>query len=139
MAHATRSTKGPSTSVMAEHTDEATQDETSLHEESEPEQEVFTHNPQPNVHQPVYTNMYMPYIEGPKMDWMVNDALYHKFLKWKLKCENTLECELAALPWNAKSARKLSLGIRCSYWNESVHILGIIQRRNESSHNLGEV
>ena len=51
---------------MAEHTDEASQDETSLHEESEPEQELFTQNPQPNMHQPVYTNMYMSYIEGPK-------------------------------------------------------------------------
>ena len=34
--------------------------------------------------------MFMPYIEGPKMDWTVNDNLYHKFLKWKLKCENIL-------------------------------------------------
>ena len=29
--------------------------------------------------------MYMPYIEGPKMNWTVNDGLYHKFLKWRLK------------------------------------------------------
>ena len=42
--------------------------------------------------------MYMPYIEGTKMDWMVNDALYHRFLKWELKCKNILECEPAALP-----------------------------------------
>ena len=42
--------------------------------------------------------MYMPYIEDPKMDWTVNDGLYHKFLKWKLKCENILDCELAMLP-----------------------------------------
>ena len=75
---------------MTEHTDEASQDETSLCEESEPEQEVCTPNPQPNMHQPVYTNMYVLYIEGPKLDWMVNDALYHRFLKWKLKCESTL-------------------------------------------------
>ena len=32
------------------------------------------------------------------MDWMVNDGLYHRFLKWHLKCENILESELAALP-----------------------------------------
>ena len=25
--------------------------------------------------------MFMPYIEGPKMDWTVNDSLYHRFLK----------------------------------------------------------
>ena len=42
--------------------------------------------------------MYVPYVEGPKMDWTVNDALYHRFLKWKLKCKNILECELTALP-----------------------------------------
>ena len=97
MPHATRSMKCPSISVTAEHTDEASKDETSFHEESEPEQEVFTPNPLPNMHQPIYTSMYIPYIEGPKKDWMVNDALYHRFLKWKLKCENILECELTAL------------------------------------------
>ena len=42
--------------------------------------------------------MFMPYIEGPKMDWTVNDSLYHRFLKWHLKCENIMECELAMLP-----------------------------------------
>ena len=42
--------------------------------------------------------MYMPHIEGPHMDWTVNDNLYHRFLKWHLKCENILECKLAALP-----------------------------------------
>ena len=31
------------------------------------------------------------------MDWTVNDSLYHRFLKWKLKCENILACELAML------------------------------------------
>ena len=98
MLHATRSTKGPSTSEMADPPNEVSQDETSLHEDSETEQEVFTHHPQLNMHQPVYTSMYMPYIEGPKMDWVVNNALYHRFFKWKLKCKNILECELTALP-----------------------------------------
>ena len=41
---------------------------------------------------------FMPYIEGPKMDWTVNNGLYHRFLKCHLKCKNILECELAALP-----------------------------------------
>ena len=86
MLHATRSTRGPSTSVMADPADEVSQDETRLHEESE--QELFNHHSQPNVHQPVYTSMHMPYKDVPKMDWTVNNALYHRFLKWKLKCEN---------------------------------------------------
>ena len=43
-------------------------------------------------------SMFMPYIEGPKMDWTVKDGLYHRFLKWGLQCDNILECGLAALP-----------------------------------------
>ena len=49
----------------------------------------------------------MPYIKGPKMDWTVNDSLYHQFLKWKLKYENILDCELVMLP----EARKCRKGI----------------------------
>ena len=43
-------------------------------------------------------NMYIPYIEGPKMDWTVKDALFHRSLKWLLNCEDILECKLTALP-----------------------------------------
>ena len=43
-------------------------------------------------------NKFMPYIEGPKLDWTVNDGLYHRFLKWHLKFGNILGCELAMLP-----------------------------------------
>ena len=53
----------------------------------------------PRRQQPqVVPSMFIPYIEGLKMDWTVNDGLYHRFLKWHLKCENILECYLAALP-----------------------------------------
>ena len=48
--------------------------------------------------QPFVQPMFMPYIEGPKVDWTVNDSLYHRFPKWKLKCENILDCKLAMLP-----------------------------------------
>ena len=63
-------------------------------QESDPE--VTLHPPRSQLQ--VIPSMLMPYIEGPKMDWTVNDGLYHRFLKWHLKCENILECELAALP-----------------------------------------
>ena len=66
MLHVVRMTKGPSTSVMIEAEEEASYDETSLNEESEPEQEVILDHPHPNAPQPVYTNTYMPYTEGPK-------------------------------------------------------------------------
>ena len=54
--------------------------------------------------------VFMHYIEGPKMDWTVNDGLYHRFLKWKLKGENILHCELAMLP-ESKKCKKV---IACS-------------------------
>ena len=50
----------------------------------------------------------MPYIEGSKMDWTVNDSLYHRFLKWKLKCENILDCELAMLPESKKCKKVIA-------------------------------
>ena len=50
--------------------------------------------------------MYMPYIEGLSMDWTVNDNLYKRFLKWKLKCKNILECELAML-LEARKCKKI--------------------------------
>ena len=74
------------------------QEESSANEEfpstdQEQNPEVFFHPPQAQV----VLNMFMPHVEGPKIDWTVNDGLYHRFLKWHLKCENILECELAML------------------------------------------
>ena len=79
------------------------QDEASTQENSSSEQEFnpeFTFNP-PQA----FPSMFMPYIEGPKMDWTVNDGLHSRFLKWKLKCENILECELAMLVEKRKARR----------------------------------
>ena len=83
--------------VLPEETSE--QDETSSEQEQEDDELViqspqFKPTPsQTQVMQPIY----MPYIEGPRMDWTVNDSLYHRLLKWKIKCENILDCELAML------------------------------------------
>ena len=74
--------------------------ETSQEELPSSDQETdseVTFNP-PRQQPQVVPSMFLPYIEGPKMDWTVNDGLYHRFLKWHFKCENILECELAALP-----------------------------------------
>ena len=84
----------PSTSAA-----EKIQDESSTHEESsgsdqEQDPKVFLQPPQAQI----LPNMFMSYIEGPKMDWTVNDGLYYRFCKWHLKCENILECELTMLP-----------------------------------------
>ena len=42
------------------------------------------------------------------MDWTVNDGLFHRFLMWKLKCKNILECELAAFPECQKCKKVVS-------------------------------
>ena len=36
------------------------------------------------------------------MNWTVDDGLYHRFLKWQLKCKTILDCELANLPTKQK-------------------------------------
>ena len=78
---------------------------------SSSDQEVEVQSPQcfpPSTSQPqsFMQPMFMPYIEGPKMGWTVNDSLYHRFLKWKLKCENFLDCECAMLP-ESKQCKKV--------------------------------
>ena len=81
-----------------------TQEELSSSEhEGDPEVSFHPHQPpQPStsqVRQPhTAAGIYMPYIEGPHMDWTINDGLYHRFLKWHLKCKNILKCKLVALP-----------------------------------------
>ena len=37
--------------------------------------------PSTSQSQPFVQPMFMPHIEGPKMDWTLNDSLYHRFLK----------------------------------------------------------
>ena len=34
------------------------------------------------------------YIDGPKMDWSMDDGLYSRFQDWKLECELILDGEL---------------------------------------------
>ena len=64
----------------------------------ESQNEISFHPSRSQATNPVLQSMFMSYIEGPRMDWTVNDCLYHQFLKWKLQCKNILECEIAALP-----------------------------------------
>ena len=52
--------------------------------------------------------MFMPYTEGPKMNWTVDDGLYHRFLKWHLKCKTILDCELATLPEKQKCQKVIA-------------------------------
>ena len=72
--------------------------EISFHPAS-PSHSALHHNP---------PTMFMPYIEGPKMNWTMDDGLYHRFLKWHLKCETILECELANLPEKQKCQKVIA-------------------------------
>ena len=77
------------------------------HESSSDQEVVF--NPIPStskklhhsrirsVQMPTQQQAYMPYIEGPKMNWSVDDGLYNRFIKWKIRFENILDCELTML------------------------------------------
>ena len=78
------------------------QEETSSDQQQDVEQEVTLHPPQ------AFPSMFMPYIEGPKINWTVNDNLCKRFLKWKLKCENILQCELAMLVEKRKCKKVVS-------------------------------
>ena len=52
--------------------------------------------------------MFMPYIEGPKMNWTMDNRLSHRFLKWQLKYETILDCELANLPAKQKCQKVIA-------------------------------
>ena len=85
-------------------------DTPSSHEESassdhESDSEISFHPNRKQATNPVMQQMFMPYIEGPKMDWTVNDSLYHHFLKWKLKCDIYLNVNLLSSqsPNNARN------------------------------------
>ena len=62
----------------------------------------------PAVPSPSVPPMFMPYIGGPKMNWTIDDGLYHRFLKWHLKCETILDCELANLPDKQKCQKVIA-------------------------------
>ena len=51
----------------------------SSNSDQEPDSEVSFH---PTAPSPSTSTMFRPYIEGPKMNWTMDDGLYHRFLKW---------------------------------------------------------
>ena len=92
------SAKAQPSTLPAEEADIPNQHEESTSSDQESDADVSFHAIRLQAPPHFSPNMFMPYIEGPRMEWTVNDGLYHSFLKWRLKCKNILECELAALP-----------------------------------------
>ena len=60
-----------------------------------------------------YSGMMVPYVDGLKMDWTIDDALHSRFIKWEIKCENILDCELAILQESAKCKKSDPMVRRC--------------------------
>ena len=92
------STKAQPSALQEEEAERPSHPEDSASSDQESDVEVSFHTIHPQAPPQFPPTMYIPYIEGPHMDWMVNDGLYHRFLIWRLKCENVLECTLSALP-----------------------------------------
>ena len=64
------------------------------------------HSRNRSVQMPTQQQVYMPYIEGPKVNWSVDDGLYNRFIKCKIRCENILDCELTMLS-EARKCKKV--------------------------------
>ena len=92
------SAKAHTSAIPEQEVDTHSSHEESASSDHESDSEISFHPSRKQATNPAMQQMFMPYKEGPKMDWTGNDSLYNCFLKWKLKCENILECELAALP-----------------------------------------
>ena len=95
---------------------ESQEDLDATHESSSDQEVVFDpkpstskkvhHSRSRSVQMPIQQQTYMPYIECPKMNWSVDDGLYNRFIKWKIRCKNILDCELAMLS-EAKKCQKV--------------------------------
>ena len=110
MPKSKKSATGNPTALPSEEVDVPSQPEERSSSEPESDIEVSFHRPRPQAVTQIILNISVPFIEGPHMDWTVNDGLYHMLLKWRLKCENILECELAALPECQKCKKVVAWG-----------------------------
>ena len=111
----------------------------SSHEENtssdhESENEVSFHPNRSQAPTQILQNMFMPYIEGPIMDWTVNDSLYNHFLKWRLKCKNILECKLVALPEPQQCKKVITW--TGDFGMDQYVVLGLVQRGIKIGYNL---
>ena len=118
-------------SVYSENTSVSQESSSSDHE-----MEVQSPSFQPSTSQAQFVPpMFIPYIEGPKMDWTASDGLYDRFLKWKLKCKNILDFQLAMLP-ESKKCKKV---IAWRFWYGSRSFLVLAHRRSMLGYYVGQV
>ena len=65
----------------------------------------LTFRPPPTINNTSKKDQAPIYIDGPKMDWSMDDGLYSRFQDWKLECELILDGELAEIaePWKVNT------------------------------------
>ena len=126
MPKSKNSAKAQPSTLPVEEEEDLDQHEESASSDQESDADVSFHAIRPQAPPHFPPNMFMPYIEGPHMDWTVNDGLYHRFLKWRLKCENKLECKLAALPEHQKCKNVVAWW---GLWDGPVCVLELAQGR----------
>ena len=115
MPHAIKVTKDPSTSVLTKTKEEASHDESSTHEESEPDQEVYINHTHQNAPQPIYTCMYMQYIKGPK--WTGQSMMCYTTDSSSGNSNARIFWNVNSLPsLNARSVRRLLHGPVALEW-----------------------
>ena len=98
MLKSENSAKAQLSTLSSEEVEISNQEEESTCSDQESDADITFHTIRQKAPTPFPPNMFIPYIEEPHIDWTANDGLYHRFLKWRLKYKNILECELAALP-----------------------------------------
>ena len=77
--------KAHTSAIPDQEVDTPSSHEDSVSSDCKSESEISFHPSRQQATNQIRQQIFMPYIEGPKMDWTVNDSLYHCFLKWKLK------------------------------------------------------
>ena len=81
MSKSKNSAKAQPSALPYEEVERSSHPEESTSSDQESETEVTFNTTHPQALSKFPQTMYMPYIEGPHMDWTVNDGLYHRFLK----------------------------------------------------------
>ena len=81
MPKSKNSAKAQPPALSAEEAEIPNLQEESASSDQESDADVSFHATRPQTPPQFPPNMFIPYIEGPHMDWTVNDGLYHRFLR----------------------------------------------------------
>ena len=122
MPKSKNSAKPQPSALQEEEAERPSHPEESVSSDQESDTEVSFHTIQPQAPPHFPPTMYMSYIEGPCMDWTVNDGLYHRILKWRLKCEKHTRMQACSTPRMPKVQEGSSL--KWGLWHGPVCVLG---------------